>query len=61
MTVFLLLLSFILLVLCGYLVAGVWNFVANKDKSFLDMNLKLMTIITMIVGLILLLVRVYYV
>jgi len=61
MTVFLLFLSFILLVLCGYLVAGVWNFVVNKDKSFLDMNLKLMTIIGLLIGLIFLLMRIYYV
>ncbi len=48
MTILLLALSFICLILVGYFMAGVWKFIFEKDKSFLEMNTKLLIIISML-------------
>ena len=48
MTILLLALSFICLILVGYFMAGVWKFIFEKDKSFLEMNSKLLIIISML-------------
>jgi len=60
MTISLLFLSSIIVILSGYFVAGVWNFISKKDKSFLDMNMKLLIMISMLVGIVSLLLRYSY-
>jgi len=57
MTILLLALSFICLILVGYFMAGVWKFIFEKDKSFLEMNTKLLIIISMLLLIINLLMR----
>ena len=60
MTIFLLFLSSIIVVLSGYFIVGVWNFISKKDKSFLEMNIKLLIIISMLLGIVTLLLRYSY-
>jgi len=57
MTILLLALSFICLILTGYFMAGVWKFIIEKDKSFIEMNAKLLIIISMLLFIVSLLVR----
>jgi succinate dehydrogenase/fumarate reductase cytochrome b subunit len=60
MTILLLVLSFVCLILVGYFMAGVWKFIIEKDKSFLEMNMKLLIIISMLLGIVTLLLRYIY-
>jgi hypothetical protein len=60
MTILLLVLSFVCLILVGYFMAGVWKFFIEKDKSFLEMNMKLLIIISMLLGIVTLLLRYTY-
>jgi len=60
MTILLLALSFICLILSGYFMTGVWKFIIEKDKSFLEMNMKLLIIISMLLGIVTLLLRYTY-
>jgi hypothetical protein len=60
MIILLLALSFICLILVGYFMAGVWKFIIEKDKSFLEMNMKLLIIISMLLGIVTLLLRYTY-
>ena len=60
MTILLLVLSFVCLILIGYFMAGVWKFIIEKDKSFLEMNMKLLIIISMLLGIVTLLLRYTY-
>jgi hypothetical protein len=60
MTILLLVLSFVCLVLVGYFIAGVWKFIIEKDKSFLEMNMKLLIMISMLLGIVTLLLRYAY-
>jgi len=60
MTILLLALSFICLILTGYFMAGVWKFIIEKDKSFIEMNAKLLIIISMLLFIVSLLVRYTY-
>ena len=60
MTILLLVLSFVCLILVGYFMAGVWKFIIEKDKSFLEMNMKLLIIISMLLGIVTLLLRYTY-
>jgi acetyl/propionyl-CoA carboxylase alpha subunit len=57
MTILLMVLSLILLLLIGYFIAGTWKFLFGKDKSFLEMNMKLLVMISMLVGVVILLLR----
>jgi membrane protein DedA with SNARE-associated domain len=57
MTILLLALSFICLILAGYFMAGVWKFIIEKDKSFLEMSMKLLIMISMLLGIVTLLLR----
>ena len=60
MTIVLLVLSFVCLILVGYFVAGVWKFIIEKDDSFLEMNMKLLIMISMLLGILTLLLRYTY-
>ena len=60
MTIFLLFLSSIIVVLSGYFIVGVWKFISKKDKSYLEMNIKLLVIISMLLGILTLLLRYVY-
>ena len=60
MTIVLLVLSFVCLILVGYFVAGVWKFIIEKDDSFLEMNMKLLIMISMLLGILTLLLRYAY-
>jgi hypothetical protein len=60
MTILLLVLSFVCLILVGYFIAGVWKFIIEKDKSFLEMNMKLLIMISMLLGIVTLLLRYAY-
>ena len=60
MTILLLVLSFVCLVLVGYFIAGVWKFIIEKDKSFLEMNMNLLIMISMLLGIVTLLLRYAY-
>lgn len=60
MTILLLVLSFVCLILIGYFMAGVWKFIIEKDKSFLEMNMKLLIMISMLLGIVTLLLRYAY-
>ena len=60
MTILLLVLSFVCLILVGYFIAGVWKFIIEKDKSFLEMNMKLFIMISMMLGIVTLLLRYAY-
>ena len=60
MTILLLFLSSIIVIHSGYFVAGVWSFISKKDKSFLEMNIKLLIMISMLLGIVTLLLRYSY-
>ena len=60
MTIVLLVLSFVCLILVGYFIAGVWKFIIEKDDSFLEMNMKLLIMISMLLGILTLLLRYTY-
>lgn len=60
MTILLLVLSFVCLILVGYFMAGVWKFIIEKDKSFLEMSMKLLIMISMLLGIVTLLFRYAY-
>jgi len=60
MTILLLVLSFVCLILVGYFMAGVWKFIIEKDKSFLEMSMKLLIMISMMLGIVTLLLRYAY-
>jgi succinate dehydrogenase/fumarate reductase cytochrome b subunit len=60
MTILLLVLSFVCFILVSYFMAGVWKFIIEKDKSFLEMNMKLLIIISMLLGIVTLLLRYIY-
>ena len=60
MTIVLLVLSFVCLILVGYFIAGVWKFIIEKDDSFLEMNMKLLIMISMLLGILTLLLRYAY-
>ena len=60
MTILLLVLSFVCLILVGYFMAGVWKFIIEKDKSFLEMNMNLLIMISMLLGIVTLLLRYAY-
>ena len=60
MTILLLVLSFVCLILVGYFIAGVWKFIIEKDKSFLEMNMNLLIMISMLLGIVTLLLRYAY-
>ena len=60
MTILLLVLSFVCLILIGYFMAGVWKFIIEKDKSFLEMNMNLLIMISMLLGIVTLLLRYAY-
>jgi hypothetical protein len=60
MTILILVLSFVCLILVGYFIAGVWKFIFEKDKSFLEMNMKLLIIISILLGIVTLLLRYTY-
>jgi hypothetical protein len=48
MTILLLALSFICLILVCYFMTGVYKIIFEKDKSFIEMNTKLLIIISML-------------
>jgi hypothetical protein len=60
MTILLLALSFICLILVGYFMAGVLKIIFEKDKSFIEMNTKLLIIISMLSSTVILLARYTY-
>jgi hypothetical protein len=60
MTILLSVLSFICFILVGYFMAGVWKIIFEKDKSFIEMNTKLLIIISMLLFIVSLLVRYTY-
>ena len=60
MTILLLVLSFVCLILVGYFIAGVWKFIIEKDKFFLEMSMKLLIMISMLIGIVTLLLRYAY-
>ena len=60
MTIVLLVLSFVCFILVGYFIAGVWKFIIEKDDSFLEMNMKLLIMISMLLGILTLLLRYAY-
>ena len=60
MTILLLVLSFVCLILVGYFMAGVRKFIIEKDKSFLEMSMKLLIMISMLIGIVTLLLRYAY-
>jgi hypothetical protein len=60
MTILLLTLSFICFILVGYFMTGVWKIIFEKDKSFIEMNTKLLIIISMLLFIVSLLVRYTY-
>jgi uncharacterized membrane protein len=57
MTILLLALSFICLILVCYFMTGVYKIIFEKDKSFIEMNTKLIIIISMLSLIVSLLVR----
>jgi uncharacterized membrane protein len=57
MTILLLALSFICLILVCYFMTGVYKIIFEKDKSFIEMNTKLLIIISMLSLIVSLLVR----
>jgi hypothetical protein len=60
MTILLLVLSFVCFILVSYFMAGVWKFIIEKDKSFLEMSMKLLIMISMLLGIVTLLFRYAY-
>ena len=60
MTILLLALSFICLILVCYFMTGVYKIIFEKDKSFIEMNTKLLIIISMLLGIVTLLLRYTY-